>query len=102
MPKQKSDCERYYEHRKKYGDGDWSILAQTLRIQCQIQETDFDSRDSIDRLKTIVRDASDKMGKYTEDLKPISLKSLSFLTPVALHKSPLDVGDSIGRLQKTV
>ena len=55
-------CKVYAEHKKTYGD--YNLLGQVYKLECQITKTNFGDAESVTRLKRVAKD----VGKTIIDL----------------------------------
>ena len=50
-------CKIYEKHKEEYGD--YNLLGQVYKLECQITKTNFDDTESIERLKRVAKDVGE-------------------------------------------
>ena len=58
-------CRMYEEHKKLYGD--YNILGQIYRLECQITKTNFDDTESLKELKRVAREVGKTLIELSKD-----------------------------------
>ena len=60
-------CRMYEEHKKVYGD--YNILGQVYRLECQITKTNFDDIESLKELKRVAGEVGKTLIELSKELK---------------------------------